>query len=88
MKTAIITLSALLIASPAALAQNVSSKIAAHHVARTNHRVVAAGHAPSHVMHAKGAPKAFGYAPNEPKDYTYDISRSAGGGGGGGGSGM
>ena len=39
-------------------------------------------------MRVKGTPGAFGYAPNAPKDYTYENSSNAGGGGGGGGSGM
>jgi hypothetical protein len=87
MKTAIIVLCALIVAAPAVLAQNVSSKTQAHHAARTHHRVVSAGHAPRPVMHAKGYPGTFGYAPNAPKDYTYENSSNAGGGGGGG-SGM
>jgi hypothetical protein len=70
------------------LAQNVSSKTPDHHASGKHHRVVSAGHAPRHAMHAKGYPGAFGYAPSGPKDYTYDNSRNAGGGGGGGGSGM
>jgi hypothetical protein len=85
MKTAIIALSALIVAAPAVLAQNASSKTPDHHASGKHHRVVSAGAAPRHAMHAKGYPGTFGYAPSEPKDYTYDISRSGGGGGGGGG---
>ena len=89
MKTAIvIALSALFVTAPAVLAQNVASKKPDHHASRMHHRIVSAGHAPRHAMHAKGNPGTFGYAPSEPKDYTYDNSRNAGGGGGGGGSGM
>jgi hypothetical protein len=90
MKTAITALSALIVAAPAVLAQNVSSRTAdPQHHARKHHRVVPAGYAPRQAMHAKGYPGAFGYAPGEPKDYTYKNSRNAGGGGGGGGgSGM
>jgi hypothetical protein len=88
MKTAVIALCALIVAAPAVLAQNVSSKTLDHHASK-HPRIVSGGHAPRHAMRAKGTPGAFGYAPSEPKDYTYDISRSAGGGGGGGGgSGM
>jgi hypothetical protein len=89
MKTAITALSALIVAAPAVLAQNVSSRTSdpRHHASIKHHRVVSGGHAPRHAMHAKGYPGAFGYAPSEPKDYTYDNSRNAGGGGGGGGGG-
>ena len=97
MKTAIIAFSAavLIAAAPAVLAQNVSSKTPdqqQHHASKKHPRVVS-GYAPRHAMHAKGFktgyPGAFGYAPSEPKDYTYENSRNAGGGGGGGGgSGM
>jgi hypothetical protein len=88
MKTAIIVLCALIVAAPAALAQNVSSKTPDRHASKQHHRLVSAGHAPRHAMNAKGTPRAFGYAPNAPKDYTYENSSNAGGGGGGGGSGM
>ncbi len=88
MKTAIIAFCALIVAAPAVLAQSVSSKTAAHHAASRHHRVVAAGYAPRHAMHARGTSGAFGYVPNGPKDYTYENSSNAGGGGGGGGSGM
>ena len=88
MKTAIvIALSALFVTAPAVLAQNVASKKPDHHASRMHHRIVSAGHAPRHAMHAKGLmgyPGAFGYAPSEPKDYIYENSRNAGGGGGGG----
>ena len=88
MKTAIIALCVLIVAAPTVLAQNASGKTPDHHAAIKHHRLVSAGHAPRHAMHAKGTPGAFGYAPNAPKDYTYENSRNAGGGGGGGGSGM
>jgi hypothetical protein len=90
MKTAIIVLCALIIAAPAVLAQNALSKTPdpRHHASGKHHRVVWGGHAPRHAMHARGTPGAFGYAPNGPKDYTYENSSNAGGGGGGGGSGM
>jgi len=93
-KTTIIALSAaiLIAAAPAVLAQNVSNKTPdqQHHASKKHPRVVS-GYAPRHAMHAKGLktgyPGAFGYAPSEPKDYTYENSRNAGGGGGGGGGG-
>jgi len=88
MKTAITALCVLIVAAPAVLARNVSSKAPGHHAASKHHRVILGGYAPKHAMPARGTPGAFGYAPSEPKDYTYDISRSAGGGGGGGGGGM
>lgn len=87
MKTAITALSILIVAAPAVFAQNVSGR-PQHHASSRHHRVVWAGHAPRHAMHAKGTPGAFGYAPYAPKDYTYENSSNAGGGGGGGGSGM
>ena len=85
MKTAITALSALIVAAPAVLAQNLSSKTPAHHASRTHHRVVSGGDASRHAMHVEGYPGAFGHAPNAPKDYTYENSRNAGGGGGGSG---
>jgi hypothetical protein len=91
MKTAITALCALVVAAPAVLAQNASSKTPEprHHASGKHHRVVSVGHAPRPAMHAKGTPGVFGYAPNQPKDYTYENSSNAGGGGGGGGgSGM
>ena len=88
MKTAITALSILIVAAPAALAQNVSSKTPDRHASKQHHRLVSAGYAPRHAMHAKGYPGTVGYAPNAPKDYTYENSSNAGGGGGGGGSGM
>ena len=94
MKTAIIALSAavLIAAGPVVAAQNASSKRQdqQHHASKKHPRVVS-GYAPRHAMHVKGFktgyPGAFGYAPSEPKDYTYENSRNAGGGGGGGGGG-
>ena len=89
MKTTIIALSAaaLIAVGPAVLAQTVSSKTPAqqHHVSKKHHRL-ASGYAPRHTMNTR-YPGAGRYVPSEPKDYTYDISRSAGGGGGGGGGG-
>jgi hypothetical protein len=85
MKTAIIALSALIAAAPAVLAQNVSSKTPhqRHHASRMHPRIVSAGYAPRHAMHAKGYPGAPGYTSNEPKDYFYENSKNAGGGGSG-----
>jgi hypothetical protein len=89
MKTAITALCALIVAAPAVLAQNASkTPDPRHHASGKHHRLVSAGHAPRHAMHARGTPGAFGYVPNAPKDYTYENSSNAGGGGGGGGSGM
>jgi hypothetical protein len=92
MKTAIIALSAavLIATAPAVLAQNVSSKTPdQRHHASKKHPWVVSGYAPRHAMHAKGFktgyPRAFGYAPGAPKDYTYEISGIGGGGAGGGG---
>jgi len=84
MRTALTAFSALIVAAPVALAQNVSSKPPHHHASGKHHRVVSGSYAPRHAMQAKGYRGTFGYTLNEPKDYTYDISRSAGGGGGGG----
>ena len=85
MKTVIIALSALIAATPAVLAQSVSAKPPAQqHHAKKHARVV---YAPRHALHARGYPGAFGYAPGEPKDPTYEATRNAGGGGGGGGGG-
>lgn len=85
MKTAITALVALIAAAPAVLAQNVPSKTShqRHHASRTHPHIAAAGYAPRHAMHAKGKPGAFGYAPDEPKDYFYESSKNAGGGGSG-----
>ena len=90
MKTAIIALSAaVLIADAAAvLAQNVSSKTPdQHHQVYRKHPRLISGYARQQ-MRAKDLkaahPSAFGYAPNNPKDYTLENSRQAGGGGGGG----
>jgi hypothetical protein len=91
MKTPIIVLSAavLIAVAPVVLAQNVLSKTPnqQHHAYKKQPRV-ASGHAPRHAMHAKGFktgyPRAFGYAPSEPKDYTYEMSTYGGGAGGGG----
>jgi hypothetical protein len=92
MKTPIIVLSAavLIAVAPAVLAQNVLSKTPnQQHHAYKKHPRGASGYAPRHAMHAKGFktgyPGAFGYAPGEPKDYTYEMSRYGGGAGGGGG---
>jgi len=92
-KTIIIALSAaaLIAVGPAVLAQNAPSKtsVRQHHASKTHHRL-APGYA--HTMQARGSkaghPGAFGYAPGQAKDYTYENSSAAGGGGGGGGSGM
>lgn len=87
MKAAITALSALIVAVPAVLAQNVSGRTPdpQHHAFKKHHRVVSSGYAPRHAMHTKGYPGAFGYTPGEPKDYTYENIRNAGGGGGGSG---
>jgi hypothetical protein len=82
-KTTIIALSAaaLIAAAPAVLAQNVSSKTQdQHHQVPKKHPQSVSGYAPRHAMHARGLKTgysgAFGYAPSEPKDYTYENSRS------------
>ena len=92
MRTTIIAFSAaaLIAATPAVLAQNLSSRTPGqqHKVFKKRPQVVS-GYAPWHAVHAKsvkmGYPGAFGYAPSAPKDYTYELSRIGGGGGGGGG---
>ena len=86
MKTVIIALSILIAATPAVLGQNVSGKTPAQQHRVKKHARIA--YAPRHATHARGYPGAFGYAPSEPKDPTYEATRNAGGGGGGGGSGM
>ncbi len=86
-KTAVIALSAvaLMAISPRVFAQNqnLSNK-----TLERQHRTVP-GHLRWHAVHSKSAkigyPRAFGYAPDEPKDYTLENGRQAGGGGGGGG---
>jgi hypothetical protein len=88
MKTAITALSALIVATPVVLAQNVSGKAPSHHASTKHHRVVSAAQSPKQPTHVKGYPGAFGNASTAPKDYTYENSSVAGGGGGGGGSGM
>ena len=92
MKTTTIALSAaaMIVATPAALAQHATSKTPGLHHQVSKKQV--APFATAHAMHPRGAqPGAFGYAP-APQDYTLENSRQAGGGvgggGGGGGSGM
>jgi hypothetical protein len=91
-KTTIIALSvtALISAAPAVLAQGASSKSAGlQHKVSKKHPPAVSGHAPRSGMQANGwkrtYPGAFGYAPSEPRDYLTEMSRQAGGGGGGGG---
>jgi hypothetical protein len=83
----------LIIAAPAALAQNGPTKTPdrQHKVFKKRPQIVTS-YAPWRVMHATrgarmGYPGASGYAPSTPNDYTSDSSRNAGGGAGGG-SGM
>jgi hypothetical protein len=86
MKTTIVTLfaAAMIIAAPAALAQNGSSKAPDQHRLASKKQVVS-GYATKHAMHARskqtGHPGTFGHAPNVPTDQTLEISRQAGGGG-------
>src|SRR5215469_7715488 len=87
MKTTIVALStaALIVAAPAVLAQNVSSKTPdQHHKVFKKHPKVVSGYAPWHASVKMGYQGTFGYAPSAPKDYTYEQSRMGGGGGGGG----
>jgi hypothetical protein len=87
-KTTIIALpvAAVITATSGVLAQNVSNKTPdqQHHASGKHPRVVS-GYVPRHAMHVNGVragyPGAFGYAPSEPKDYTYEDSRQGGGGG-------
>jgi hypothetical protein len=79
---------ALIAAAPAVAAQNVPSKAPGQHHKTFQKHPHATGYVPRHAVHAPrpeiGYPKAFGYAPSEPKDYTLENSRQSGGGGGGG----
>jgi hypothetical protein len=96
MRTTIIAFSAaaLIAATPAVLARNLSSRTPGqqHKVFKKRPQVVY-GYAPWRVVHTRGVktgypyPGAFSFAPSVPKDYTYENSRAAGGGGGGGGGG-
>ena len=95
MRTTIIAFSAaaLIAATPAVLAQNLSSRTPGQqHKVFKKRPQVAYGYAPRRVVHTGGVkmgyPGAFSFAPSVPKDYTYENSRAAGGGGGGGGGGM
>ena len=95
MKTTITALSvaALILAAPAALAQSVPDKTPGlqHKLSGKHH--AGSGYIPRREMQAKGSkrgyPGAFGYAPAEPArvDRDLEMSRQAGGGGGGGGAG-
>jgi hypothetical protein len=92
MRTTIIAFSAaaLIAATPAVLAQNLSSRTPGqqHKVFKKRPKVVS-DYAPWRVIHTRGVrmgyPGAFSFAPSAPKDYTYENSRAGGGGGGGGG---
>lgn len=87
MKTALIALSAvaLMAIAPGVFAQKQNLS----HKTSDRQRRAVSGHLQWHVVHSKkvriGYPRAFGYAPDEPKDYTLENGRQAGGGGGGGG---
>ena len=92
MKAMIIAFSAaaLIVAAPAVFAQSAPGKTPhQHHQVSTKHPRSIRGYASWHAMDAKGLktsyPRAFGYAPIGPKDYTLENSRQAGGGGGGSG---
>lgn len=91
MKTTIVGLfaAALIAAAPAGLARNVSSKTAGPQPKVFKKHPRATGYMAWQAAHAHGPqigyPRAFGYAPSAPKDYTLENSRQAGGGGGGGG---
>ena len=88
-KTTIVALfaAALIAATPAVAAQNVSSKTPGQHHKSFKKRPHVTGYVPWHAVHAPspkmGYPGAFGYAPSGPKDYTLENSRQSGGGGGG-----
>ncbi len=94
MKIAIIVLSAsaLIATAPAALAKDASTRTPAlHHKILKRHSAGVSGYDPWRQVQARGPKRgysgAYGYTPDQPKDYTYENSSRAGGGGGGGGGG-
>lgn len=91
MKATIIAFSAavLIVAASVVLAQSVSGKTPHQHhqVSKKHSRSIGGWRAMGAKGLKTGYPRAFGYAPIEPKDYTLENSRQAGGGGGGGGGG-
>jgi hypothetical protein len=94
MMTRIIALSAaaLIAAAPGAVARNLSGQTPdqQHQLSRKHVRTIS-GHAPRHATRVTtlktGYPRAFGYVPGVPKDWSLESARQAGGGGGGGGGG-
>jgi hypothetical protein len=83
---------ALIAAAPVVFAQSSETPRLQHKLTK-KHPLGVSGYARWHEMKARGSrkgyPRAFGYAPSEPRNYEIEALRQAGGGGGGGGgSGM